>query len=86
VNITPQVRTGAVPSAEPDDAEPSRADAYEEDSITHHDHAVASDVVDPVCGMSITPAGAAATREVGGMTYYFCSQQRTNAFDADPER
>ena len=28
---------------------------------------------DPVCGMSVDPATAAATREYGGVTYYFCN-------------
>lgn len=28
---------------------------------------------DPVCGMSVDPATAAATREYNGTTYYFCN-------------
>jgi Cu+-exporting ATPase len=27
---------------------------------------------DPVCGMNVDPATAAATSELGGTTYYFC--------------
>ena len=41
---------------------------------------------DPVCGMTGTPDGAAASREVGGITYYFCSTACANTFDADPDR
>ncbi|MFC7480885.1 YHS domain-containing protein [Luedemannella flava] len=29
--------------------------------------------VDPVCGMTVQPDAAAATREVDGTTYHFCS-------------
>jgi Cu+-exporting ATPase len=53
----------------------------------HHDHhdPVVS-VVDPVCGISVNPDTAAATREVGGSTYYFCSTHCAATFDADPDR
>jgi Cu+-exporting ATPase len=27
---------------------------------------------DPICGMSVDPVSAAAKREYGGQTYYFC--------------
>ncbi|CAI9411549.1 heavy metal translocating P-type ATPase [Aestuariimicrobium sp. T2.26MG-19.2B] len=40
--------------------------------------------VDPVCGMSIDPAQAAATREHDGTTFYFCSPHCAQTFDADP--
>ena len=43
-------------------------------------------VTDPVCGMNITPDAAAATREVGGQTYYFCSAHCAASFDEDPAR
>jgi Cu+-exporting ATPase len=42
-------------------------------------------VTDPVCGMAIDPANAAATRDVGGQIYYFCSEGCARRFDADPE-
>ncbi|MFQ5343758.1 MAG: heavy metal translocating P-type ATPase, partial [Anaerolineae bacterium] len=42
-------------------------------------------VTDPVCGMSIDPAGAVATRDVAGQTYYFCSDSCVEKFDADPD-
>ena len=41
---------------------------------------------DPVCGMSVEPASAAAKAEHKGKTYYFCSQHCAHAFTADPER
>lgn len=43
-------------------------------------------VKDPVCGMTIEDAGAAATSEHEGKTYYFCSTDCKEEFDADPER
>ena len=41
-------------------------------------------VIDPVCGMSIDPAGAAATADHQGITYYFCAKGCQRAFLADP--
>ena len=43
-------------------------------------------VKDPVCGMMIDPKTAFATRERGGMTFYFCSQDCVDKFDADPHK
>lgn len=43
-------------------------------------------VVDPICGMRIDPATAAATREHDGNTFYFCSQGCAETFDTDPHR
>jgi P-type Cu+ transporter len=59
----------------------------EENPVTHHDnHTDTALVTDPVCGMSIDPAGAAATREHDGTTFYFCSAGCAAKFDADPHR
>lgn len=41
---------------------------------------------DPVCGMQIDEAGAAGQSDYQGETYYFCSAQCKEKFDADPER
>ena len=41
---------------------------------------------DPVCGMSVDPAKAAAHTEYHGKTYYLCSAQCLGAFKADPGR
>jgi P-type Cu+ transporter len=43
-------------------------------------------VTDPVCGMQIEPAAAFATRQVDGETFYFCSENCVQQFDAAPER
>lgn len=40
-------------------------------------------VVDPVCGMTIDPASAAGTSERDGKTYYFCSTMCKERFDAE---
>ena len=39
---------------------------------------------DPVCGMSVDPAAAAATREYGGATYYFCNPGCAAKFEQNP--
>ncbi|HEY8882902.1 MAG TPA: YHS domain-containing protein [Dermatophilaceae bacterium] len=40
--------------------------------------------VDPVCGMSVDPATAAATVDYEGHTYYFCGKGCAKSFSADP--
>ena len=42
--------------------------------------------VDPVCGMTVTPAGAAGHVEYEGQTYYFCGLSCVKRFQADPSR
>jgi Cu+-exporting ATPase len=46
----------------------------------------AATVRDPVCGMDIDPATAAASAEHRGTTYSFCSASCHERFVADPER
>lgn len=41
---------------------------------------------DPVCGMKVDPAKAAAHEEHGGKTYYFCSQGCATKFRNAPEK
>ena len=41
-------------------------------------------VTDPVCGMRIDHAEAAATFEYEGRTFFFCSEACRDAFVADP--
>jgi YHS domain-containing protein len=48
--------------------------------------AAAKKVVDPVCGMSIDPAKAAAKSVYAGKTYYFCTEEDKKLFDKDPEK
>lgn len=43
-------------------------------------------VRDPVCGMEIDTATAAASEEYEGTTYYFCSSGCHERFKADPAR
>jgi YHS domain-containing protein len=47
------------------------------------EHATA---VDPVCGMTVDPATAAAHRHHEGRDFFFCGQGCADAFDADPAR
>jgi Cu+-exporting ATPase len=47
---------------------------------------VGAAVVDPVCGMTVSPAAAAGSNEYNGQTYYFCSTHCLNKFREDPER
>ena len=42
-------------------------------------------VTDPVCGMTVDPAKAAASVEHEGRTYYFCSKHCAATFTAKPE-
>src|SRR5258708_23835992 len=41
---------------------------------------------DPVCGMTVDPAKAAAHFEHRGETYFFCAKGCGQKFSADPER
>ena len=43
-------------------------------------------VKDPVCGMTIEPARAAATSEYKGQTYYFCAKGCKVQFDKNPDK
>lgn len=61
------------------------------DHAGHAGHAAAAtaapaQVVDPVCGMKIDPAKAAATSVYNGKTYYFCDKAEKEKFDADPAK
>lgn len=42
--------------------------------------------VDPVCGMAVDPATAAAVRSYEGRNYFFCTTGCAEAFDANPGR
>ncbi|MGE0813442.1 MAG: heavy metal translocating P-type ATPase [Vicinamibacterales bacterium] len=53
---------------------------------THHEPAAAAaDLRDPVCGMAVTPAGAAARLDHDGRTFYFCSRHCLERFQATPD-
>jgi YHS domain-containing protein len=42
-------------------------------------------VKDPVCGMEIDSSQAAAQSQYQGQTYYFCSVECKQKFDANPK-
>jgi len=44
------------------------------------------DVVDPVCGMTITPEDAVGRVEHRGQTYYFCAESCLERFRANPDQ
>lgn len=57
----------------------------------HHEVQVSSHVhgkteIDPICGMTVDPAGAAGSYDYKGTTYYFCGTSCLERFRADPER
>jgi xanthine dehydrogenase accessory factor len=47
---------------------------------------VAATAVDPICGMTVTVAGARHLAEHAGQTFYFCCAGCRERFVADPER
>ena len=52
---------------------------------SHPDTAVAADeVLDPVCGMTISPDDAAGHLDYKGKTYYFCNESCLERFREDP--
>ncbi|HEU4891619.1 MAG TPA: heavy metal translocating P-type ATPase [Vicinamibacterales bacterium] len=55
---------------------------------SHHHGAVAApvEVLDPVCGMTISPEDAVGHVDHKGQTYYFCSEGCMEQFKADPDR
>ena len=52
-----------------------------------HDHTAVSrgEVLDPVCGMTISPDDAVGHVDHKGSTYYFCSQSCLDQFRATPD-
>jgi Cu+-exporting ATPase len=52
---------------------------------THQDTHGATEVVDPVCGMTIAPDDAVGQVTHRGNTYFFCNQGCLDQFRADPE-
>ena len=55
-------------------------------SHSHNHAAVApAEVLDPVCGMTISPDDAVGHVDHKGRTYYFCSQSCLDQFRANPD-
>jgi Cu+-exporting ATPase len=83
---TPKVRVG---TAHDDIVETTKSQQRTQEETTmqrDHKHVDTAQVIDPVCGMTVDPATAAATREDNGKTYYFCSTHCASTFDADRAR
>ncbi|WP_448059781.1 YHS domain-containing protein [Cellulomonas hominis] len=84
---------GARGSSPPEDPGPpllelANKHKEEENPMRHHqDHTpgAAAKVVDPVCGMKVDPASAAAGRERSGRTFFFCSHGCAATFDTNPD-
>ncbi|WP_298456602.1 heavy metal translocating P-type ATPase [uncultured Cellulomonas sp.] len=79
------------PRAAPDDVrvpatdpvvEVGRDEEEKEETMSH----APAQVTDPVCGMTVDPATAAASAEHDGTTYHFCSGHCATAFAADPAK
>jgi P-type Cu+ transporter len=51
-----------------------------------HADSLNTEVLDPVCGMTISPADAVGHVDHKGQTYYFCSESCVEQFQADPGR
>jgi Cu+-exporting ATPase len=75
-DVTPQVQLGTA-------TETSKTVTPEKQEETTM---ATTTTVDPVCGMTVNPDTAAASREVDDVTYYFCSAHCAATFDADPAR
>ena len=41
--------------------------------------------IDPVCGMQVDPATAAAQTRYNGIEIYFCAEECKKTFDAQPQ-
>ena len=57
-------------------------------SVHSHDHSAVAptEVLDPVCGMTISPDEAVGQVDYKGQTYYFCNDSCLTRFREDPQR
>ena len=55
-------------------------------SFGNRDEVELATATDPVCGIELKRADAAAAIDVHGQVYFFCSTACRDAFLADPER
>jgi len=61
-------------------------DRFVAEPSKYADKAQTEEVLDPVCGMTVKPASAAAHAEFKGTTYNFCSQHCHDRFVAEPSK
>jgi Cu+-exporting ATPase len=54
--------------------------------VAEHEVLSRTEVVDPVCGMTITPEDAVGHVEYRGQTHYFCAESCLDRFRANPEK
>lgn len=73
---------GAVP-ATVETASPAGSDTATAQAAAKTSSATA---IDPVCGMSVTVAGAEFTFDFGGSRYYFCCEGCRHSFEKSPQR
>lgn len=52
----------------------------------HQKEQITSRTIDPVCGMTVDPERAAATREHAGKQYFFCCAHCAQKFEANPQQ
>ncbi|MFB6268932.1 MAG: XdhC family protein [Halobacterium sp.] len=85
VDVRAETGTG-VTAAAPDAAERADADDPASDTAdeTESGEEPSGEAVDPVCGMTVDTADAAATVDHDGETYYFCCRGCADSFAADP--
>lgn len=82
------VRAAAAAGGDSDEATGTADAADVGDGVDHarfDDDGADAPAVDPVCGMAVDPADAAATVEHAGETYYFCCHGCGDSFENDPE-
>jgi Cu+-exporting ATPase len=63
-----------------------RTEAGSQAKDTEHREGQKAVAIDPVCGMTVHPASAAAQQEHEGKTYYFCSEHCRRKFSENPAR
>ena len=52
----------------------------------NHTAVAAAEVLDPVCGMTISPEDAVGHVDYKGQTYYFCAKGCKTKFDSNPSQ
>src|ERR1700724_1640927 len=71
--------------ARPSTVRSSRRSTGRETVMTQPTTETSTAHIDPVCGMTVAPQGAAGSYEYAGKTYYFCNPACLQRFRANPE-